>query len=136
MFHNDGTSQITPPYLNSFWFSFQMFLVSLQQLFKKFNVIDDVIIVGYLSTSLTIFILNIYFILNCTLSYFKSLNKTFNFLFSLNFLKTLPCWYAKDIMFLLFVLIISSYSFIIFTAFSSLPLSACSFKSSVLMFAL
>ena len=58
-------------------------------------------------------------------------------LFSLNFLKTLPCWYTKNIMFFLFVLIISFYFFIIFIA-SSQPstLMARVFQSSMLMFSL
>ena len=61
-------------------------LIALQQLFKKFNVIDDVIIFGYLSINLTMFNLNTIVplvILNCSARFS-------NFLFSLKFLETLP----------------------------------------------
>ena len=61
-----------------------MFLISLWQLFKKFNVIDDVIILGSLSINLTIFIL--YMIVRLVI--LNRSTRFLSFLFSLNFLKT------------------------------------------------
>ena len=59
------------------------------------------------------------------------------FLFFLHFLNTLPCWYAKSIMFFWSVLIISFYSFIMSIASSQLSIIfARSFKSFVPMFSL
>ena len=89
---------------------------------------EDLFSLGYLSNSLKTLILNIIVPL-CTP---KSTTNLTNFLFSRNRLKTIPWWYATDIMPFLFVLRISSY-FLIRSAVSSglSNIPACSLSSSV-----
>ena len=125
-FRISSLKQMTFTYSNSFGFSLQICLISLQWFFKKPNVTDDFINFGCLSISFTIFISNIIVVL-CTLNSLTSLR---NFSFSLNLLKTLPWLYAMHKMIFLFVRIIPSYSFIMVAAslaFSTL--SAFSFNS-------
>ena len=93
--------------------------------FKKPNVTDVFINLVCLSINFTIFILNI-IVLLCTLN---SLTSLMNFSLSLNLLKTLPWWYAIDVMFFFLVQIISSYCFIMAAASLGFSLSAFSFNS-------
>ena len=77
-FHNHGTKKDST-------------IIAPKQIKTLYTLITRFNIFVYLSTILTMFILNIIvllFILNFS-------TRFLNFLFSLSFLKTLPCWYAK-----------------------------------------
>ena len=79
---------MTLAYLKSSWFSMQMFLYPCNNFLKSLMLS---LILGYLSTSLTIFILSMIVplvILSCS-------SRLLNCLFSLIFSKTSPCWYVK-----------------------------------------
>ena len=81
---------------------------------KNPKLMDELSSLGYFSHNLKILILKIIVVL-CIPSLLTSV---INFSLSLNFLKTLPWWYAIRIMPFFFVRIILSHSWITYAAFS------------------